>query len=128
MAELSYRSLGSEGTEYPDWLTQLKKASGVYVIRDIPTDRVLYVGSSAGQLYGTITRHFQQWKRDKKWWSGAYGAGHDPGMTYRRGRVTVAVKITARGAHLAEEGRLIERLSPRDNLVEHPDGSEDAPF
>lgn len=112
----------------------LKTARGAYAIRDAKTKEVLYVGSSRNSMYGTITRHVQTWKRNKRWWSGSYGAGHDPGMTYKRAKCQVAVYLTPGGDHLAEEARLIELLKPRDNLVSHPDGRasehelEEAPF
>ncbi len=42
----------------------------------------------------------------------------------------VAVKLTACGEHRTEEARLIERLRPKCNLTERPDGGElePAPF
>lgn len=126
---MTYRSVGSEGDRYPAWLRELKTACGVYAIKHAATGRVLYVGSSRARLYATVTRHFQQWKRHKTWWKGAYGAGHDPGLVYQRGRVLVAVRLTVCGDHLIEEARWIERLRPRDNLVENPSGElEEAPF
>ena len=123
--------IGSEGDPYPEWLTVLKHVRGCYAIRDKRTKRVLYVGSSKHALYATTTRHFQQWKRDKKWWSKLYGAGHDPGVTYDRSAVEVAVHaMLPTGDYLGEESCLIAKYKPRDNLVERPDGSEqeDAPF
>ena len=123
---LSWRALGSEGDPWPAWLREYKSACGVYAIRSGGT--VLYVGSSKKRLYDTITRHFQQWKRKKKWWKGAYGAGHDPGLVYQRGRCEAAIATCACGAELEEEARWIERLQPRDNLVESPDGGDRIPF
>ena len=125
---LVFRSIGSDGEPWPTWLRSYKSACGVYAIKE--SGKVVYVGSSKKRLYDTVTRHFQQWKRKKNWWKGAYGAGHDPGLTYARGRCEVAVRTCACGEELEEETRLIERLQPRDNLVERPDGEElpDAPF
>ncbi len=78
---LAYKSVGTDGSQWPSWVRDLKSASGVYVIKAHGDDgRVLYVGSSAGKLYDTITRHFQQWKRRKNWWKGMRGAHHDPGI------------------------------------------------
>jgi len=125
---LIYRTLGSDGERWPSWLHSFKTTCGVYVIRDKSSGSALYVGSSKNRLYDTITRHFQQWKRRKNWWKGAYGAGHDPGMTYLRSRCEVAVRVVACGDQLDEESRLIAKLRPRDNLVEHPDGDEEIPF
>ena len=119
----AYRELGSEGEAWPDWLRATRDACGVYVIKQ--AGKVVYVGSSRKRLYDTVTRHFQRWARNKKWWSGAYGAGHDPGMTYQRARCTVAIRLVACGDETEVEAQLIERLRPRDNLVERPDGSEE---
>ncbi|MGE0402449.1 MAG: murein hydrolase activator EnvC [Kofleriaceae bacterium] len=55
----SYRPVGSRGEAYPQWVRDLKDRSGVYIIRDIDSQEVLYVGSSSGRLYDTLTRHFQ---------------------------------------------------------------------
>lgn len=123
----NWRSIGGEDEPYPGWLRALSLATGAYAIRDATSHRVLYVGSSSAALYSTITRHFQQWKRTKKFWRSMRGEGHDPGMTYARGRCEVSVCKTARGEHTEAEAELIEALKPRDNLVEHPDG-EEAPF
>lgn len=123
-----YHPVGSDGA-WPAWMHGFKQSCGVYAIRDKSTHKVLYVGSSKSRLYDTITRHFQSWRRAKRWWKG-YAGHHDPGMTYERSRCEVAVILTACGDHLEEEARQIQRLHPRDNLVMSPDGSEleDAPF
>jgi hypothetical protein len=59
-------------------------------------------------------------------WRGQYGAGHDPGLTYDRGRVEVAVRTTHADDAIDEEARLIRRLRPRDNLLGQP--AEEIPF
>lgn len=125
-----WRPIGGESESYPAWLTELRSSSGAYAIRDASSHKVLYVGSSGGALYSTVTRHFQQWGRKKQFWRGMRGAGHDPGMTYQRGRCEVYVCRTPKGDHLDLEADLIKSLRPRDNLVEHPDGgdADDAPF
>ena len=99
------------------------------MIREIDRDgtpTVVYVGSSRGRLYDTLTRHFQIWRRSKGFWSGQYTEGHDPGLTYKRGRVDVAVRITAEDDALDEEARLIARLRPRDNILMQP--ADEVPF
>jgi hypothetical protein len=124
-----WRAVGGEGDSYPSWLRALSLTSGAYAIRDASTHRVLYVGSSGGALYGTITRHFQQWGRKKQFWREMRGAGHDPGLTYQRGRCEVSVCKTPKGDHREAEAELIRTLKPRDNMVARPDGSdEEAPF
>ena len=126
-ASLVYRPVGATGERYPRWVRELDGKSGVYVIRDASSHDVLYVGSSSTRLYDTLTRHFQQWRRYKSFWKNQYAEGHDPGLTYDRARVEVAVRMTSPADSLDEEARLIRRLSPRDNILGQPE-LEDAPF
>ncbi len=123
-----YRPIGASGEPYPDWIRALKGKAGVYVIRDTASAEIVYVGSSAGRLYDTLTRHFQTWRRWKGFWRGQYGEGHDPGLTYDRDAVEVAVRITSPRKSLDEEMRLIARLKPRDNLLGQVDEAEQTPF
>ena len=128
-ASLQYRPVGARGENYPDWVRALDGKSGVYVIRELDANgspEIVYVGSSNGRLYDTLTRHFQIWRRYKGFWKGQYAEGHDPGLTYDRHRVDVAVRITAPNDALDEEARLIQRLRPRDNLIGQP--IEEVPF
>jgi hypothetical protein len=128
-AGLSYRRVGAPGEPYPDWVRALKDKAGVYIIRDAETAEILYVGSSAGTLYDTLTRHFQTWRRWKGFWKGQYAEGHDPGLTYPRDSVEVAVRLTSPAKSLDEEMRLIARLKPRDNLIGQPEAvEEEVPF
>ncbi len=123
---LNYRPVGSRGEPYPEWLRRLSGSSGVYVIRQ--GGEVVYVGSSsANRLYETLTRHLQSWSRAKGFWKGQFSQSHDPGLTYDRDRVEVAVKVTSPARALDEEARLIRRLRPRDNLVGQP-AAEEVPF
>jgi len=124
-AGLLYRPVGASGEAYPSWVRELQGKSGVYVIRERQrdgSDPVVYVGEShTGRLYHTLTRHFQTWRRSKKFWSGQYGGqGHDPGLTYPRDRVTVAARVLPPARAMEEETRLIARLRPRDNLLKQP--------
>ncbi len=125
-ASLSYRPIGASG-RYPDWVRALRGKSGVYLIRErqrYGSSPVVYIGEShAGRLYQTLTRHFQTWRRHKKFWSGQYtgSQSHDPGLTYHRARCTVAVRVLSSERALHEEARLIARLRPRDNLIGQPD-------
>ena len=123
---LLYRPLGASGERYPEWVRELDGKSGVYIIRD-NSHEILYVGSSSTRLYDTLTRHFQQWRRYKSFWKNQYAEGHDPGLTYDRARVEVAVRMTSPADSLDEEMRLIRRLSPRDNILGQSE-LEDAPF
>jgi len=125
-AALTYRPVGASGEPYPDWVCMLKGQSGVYIVREIQNDgtiETVYVGEShTGRLYQSLTRHFQTWRRAKKFWTGQYtgSQSHDPGLTYDRNRITVAVRVLPAARALAEEARLIARLRPRDNLLGQP--------
>lgn len=128
-AALHYRPIGARGEPYPQWVRDLKDKSGVYLIRDADTHELLYVGSSTRRLYDTSTRHFQAWRRWKTFWKDQYAQGHDPGLTYDRDSVEVAVRITRADDALDEEARLIHRLRPRDNLLGQPvEPIEEVPF
>ncbi len=128
---LAYRALGDVGEPYPEWVRALRGKSGVYVIRDASSRDVLYVGMSERNLYDTMTRHLQRWTRWKGFWREQYSRGgqrHDPGTTYARPRVEVAVRLTARDRAADEEARLIRTLAPRDNLLGATPDLEDVPF
>lgn len=137
-ASLTYRPIGATGEPYPQWLRALAGKSGVYILRETQRDgstEVVYVGqSSTGRLYQTLTRHFQTWRRAKKFWSGQYtgSQSHDPGLTYDRAQISVAVRVVPAARALAEEARLIARMRPRDNLLGQPaddgDQAEVVPF
>jgi hypothetical protein len=121
-----FRPVGTEGA-WPAWALALKRQPGCYVIRDAGTRRVLYIGSAKKDLYDTMTRHFQSWRRGKQWWKGMRGPGaHDPGLVYQRSRSQVAIQLTEENERLEVEAALIERFAPRDNLVLHPDGTAEA--
>ncbi len=126
-ASLVYRGVGASGDAYPVWVRDLDGKAGVYVIRDRDSREVVYVGSSATQLYATLTRHFQAWRRWKGFWKGQYGEGHDPGLTYERDSVEVAIRLTSPSKSLDEEMRLTARLKPRDNVVGNTN-DEQIPF
>jgi hypothetical protein len=124
----AFRTVGGDRDQaWPAWALALRGQSGCYVIRDAITGRVLYVGSAKNDLYATMTRHFQGWRRSKKWWKGMRGPGaHDPGLVYKRSASEVAIQLTERDERFEVEAALIARAAPRDNLVKHPDGAEEA--
>lgn len=122
-----YRPVGAPGEPYPEWLRRARGASGVYVIRERGGE-VVYVGqSSTGRLFETATRHFQRWTRWKSYWKEEYARPnrHDPGVTYARDEIEVAIKITPPADALDEESRLIRRLRPRDNILGQPEPGPD---
>lgn len=122
---LVYQPVGAPNEAYPDWVRALRGKAGVYVIREIESREIVYVGSSTTQLYDTLTRHFQLWRRWKGFWRGQYGERHDPGLTYPRDSVEVAVRVTSPANALEEELRLIRRLVPRDNVIGQPEATEE---
>lgn len=132
MARIEWRALG-DGPGFPAWIRRLysSNASGAYAIRDASTREVLYVGEShRGKLYGTLTRHFQAWSRSKRFWENAGFTRNDPGTTYKRARVEVAVWVRegARGVVKLQDA-LIVQLRPRDNVAGIDDpGSVVLPF
>lgn len=122
---LTFRPIGRPGERYPEWVQELRGKSGVYFIRERSAagrvGELVYVGQSqADRLYETLTRHFQQWRRWKGFWRGQYAEGHDPGVTYPRDSVEVAVRVTPPERALEEEARCIQRLRPRDNVLGQP--------
>lgn len=130
---LTWHWIGSDGDPWPEWLRAYKDACGVYAIRE--NGKVVYVGSSKKRVYDTLTRHFQTWKRTAKGrraskynYHRTHETDHDPGMVYKREKCQIAVYTVACGAELEEEARLIAKYQPRDNIMENPDGLEDAPF
>ena len=80
----------------------------------------------AGNRASAPRPHFH-WRRSKGFWKGHYAEGHDPGLTYDRSIVEVAVRTTSPEKALDEEARLIARLKPRDNLLGQPE-LEEVPF
>lgn len=120
---LTYRPVGAKAEPYPGWVKDTKGKSGVYVIKQ--GGKVVYVGEShTGKLYQTMTRHFQTWTRQKKFWAGQYSSEHDPGVVYPRDAVEVAVRVLPAAQAIDAEEQLITKLKPRDNLV----GQDEAPF
>ncbi|HEY4240591.1 MAG TPA: M23 family metallopeptidase [Kofleriaceae bacterium] len=122
-ARLTFRPVGKDGEPYPQWVRDLKNQSGVYVFRERQadgTEPIVYVGVSLTNLYRTMTRHLQDWSRDKRWWKGEFTPSeHDPGVIYRRARITAAATVMEPDAAIEEELRLIQKLGPRDNIIGH---------
>lgn len=94
-----------------------ERTSGVYVIRDRRSSRVLYVGEShTGRLFDTVTRHFRKWKLYRDPQGRRFG-----GTTYDRELVRVSwARVPADQADEIQRA-LIAKLNPRDNEIEFPD-------
>lgn len=127
---MEFRPLGDAGA-YPSWIRTLRGKSGVYAIRVSELlffSRVAYVGEShTGNLYGTLTRHFQRWGRQKRnWWEGQFTPkATDPGHSYDRRNAAVAVLVCGKYEAVDLQAAWIAKLSPRDNVA---GVLEDAPF
>lgn len=116
MALSRYRELGSQGTDWPEWLRVLRWSSGVYVIRASSTGEIVYVGEShTDRLASTVQRHFQRWK------------GYTAGTTYQRGRHEIAIEETPAAQAYDRQVDLIARLRPRDNSYAQPE-DDGVPF
>ena len=93
---------------YPAWIRGLRKRSGVYLIRERQDGSIAYVGeSSKARLYGTLTRHFQQW-------TNKYDTA---GATYDRADIDVAVIVVPDAHANYLQNELICRLDPVDNRL-----------
>lgn len=115
-SELEYRPVVDEydPLQYAPWVRELHKRNGAYVIRDLESGEILYVGEShTGRLRGTLTRHFQSW------------TGYQAGTLYDRYRVEVAVTALDGSLQevIAKQKELIRTLSPVDN-VHHREWAE----
>ncbi len=120
-----------DGVRFAPWLRKLykRRVSGVYVIRDGSSHEVLYVGESHGAtLYGTLTRHFQTWSRSSRSARSLpyskperAGSDHDPGLTYDRRKVEVALRAVHERLTVGDvvriQNRMIRTMRPRDNIV-----------
>lgn len=48
-------------------LNAKKFNTGIYLIKDLKTNKILYVGYSGSNLYKTMYRHFQNWSSSKQY-------------------------------------------------------------
>lgn len=119
----AFRSPGKSGERYPAWLQALGDKSGAYVIRERKGGKTVtrYVGEShTRRLYDSLTRHMQTWRRSKGFRKGQYGTGNDPGITYDRDKIEIAVAVTKPDAAADEKLRLIRTQQPTDNVIGQP--------
>ena len=87
-----------------DFLQKKPNISGVYLIKSNRSEKIVYIGYSATQLYKTLYRHFQTWNDSQQ-----------PRKVYSKFGYTVRViATTARRAALLE-AYLIKSIQPRDN-------------
>jgi hypothetical protein len=112
MARLKWRTpLAADGKGFAEWLQALRGQglSGVYLIRDVRSREVLYIGEShRGRLFETLTRHLYAWN------------GKGSGPSYHPAGVEVAVIVaeTPLDDPIADQYELIQRLNPPDNQMD----------
>lgn len=104
-----------ERGRYVPALRALANASGTYAI--VAADgQCLYVGEShTGRLYRTVQRHFQRWT-DNPYISPR--AGSRPRPVYDRWAVRWCAVVSEPGEAMPHQWAEIQRLQPRDNVVE----------
>ena len=101
-----WQELLGGAADWPRFVQDLRGASGIYVIRERDSGRVLYVGEShTGRLKKTLLRHFQTW------------SGKTAGPTYARNAVEIAVEALPAAAAVNRQNYLIDTLRPRDNRI-----------
>jgi hypothetical protein len=111
---------------FADWVRALVDENGVYLVREVGSDEVLYIGEShTGRLYDTLTRHLQNWN------------GFGSGPSYHPDYVEVAVLVVEDPEDaIALQYELIQEHQPADNQkdgrsifmrVDAPD-EEEVPF
>ena len=76
--------------------------SGVYIIKDKKTNKILYVGGSSNNLYRTMYRHFQSWTDKQK------------RATYSKFGTKVKVILCSPQKAHSLEIQLTKKLKPRD--------------
>ncbi len=110
MARLRFRSpLGERG--FADWLRALRGHghSGVYLIRDVDTREMLYIGEShTGRLYETLCRHLWAWN----------GKGAGPSYYPEGVEIAVLVAETPLDDPVADQYALIDQHQPKDNVMD----------
>ena len=112
MARLRWRSpVSADGGAFASWLSELRGRgwSGVYLVRDIETREVVYIGEShTGRLYETMTRHLYAWN------------GKGSGPSYHPALVEMAVILaeTPLDDPVADQYALIQEHEPRDNVMD----------
>jgi excinuclease UvrABC nuclease subunit len=89
-------------TNFPE-----RERPGVYLIKNLPENEIVYVGYSGNNLYRTMYRHFQQWSHSEQ-----------PVVTYANKNladyVCRVIYCTPKQAATLEE-MLILKHKPKDN-------------
>ncbi len=112
MSRLKWHApLAPDGGGFADWLRELRGRglSGVYLIRDVGSREIVYVGEShTGRLYETLTRHLYAWN----------GKGSGPSYTPSLVELAVIVAETPLDDPVADQYALIQEHEPRDNIMD----------
>jgi hypothetical protein len=106
----------------------VRKKKGVYMIKE--NGKLIYIGSSAADVYHTLMNHFHKWEEGKP----EYGQGRR--LTYVDNltkiddfQYTARVIVTPTAAKAHDlEARLIKKYKPRDNYYYPEVEEEEAPF
>lgn len=85
-----------------------KAECGVYIIRSKRTKKILYVGNSGSQLYKTLYRHFQDWRKSRQ-----YRAEYRDPNKYE---VMIFLTKSCLNASNLEQF-YINKLGPRDGIM-----------
>ncbi len=117
-----YKRLPKDGKNGITNLRQLVNKKGIYKIYE--SGKLVYIGSSASNLYKTILRHFQNWEDTRQL----------KRISYRnklgRKSYTYEVKLMPKGTPTSielAEYKLVHKHKPRDNKLDlycSLDGSE----
>jgi hypothetical protein len=104
----SWRSPIDKNGGWAAWVRELAGRHGVYLIRDLETKELLYVGEShRGRLLPTLRRHLWSW------------SGRGAGPTYDPQRVQIAIELYDQPDDAVDrQFELIRSLQPRDNVVD----------
>lgn len=99
-------------------LPSKKFQSGVYLIKNIHSGKIIYVGRSLTNLYKTIYRHFQQWNDYR------YGQRIDR-IVYDKTGYQIRIIFVSPSQVPRLEAYLINKYLPRDNGITYKDAALD---
>ena len=103
-----YKKVGDKYKTNLDFLCNKCHNSGVYFIKSNRTGEIIYIGYSAGNLYKTVYRHFQNWN-DKQ----------QERFVYSKTGYTVRVILASPARAALLEKYLIQKFRPSDNELKY---------
>ncbi|WP_052592666.1 GIY-YIG nuclease family protein [Aureispira sp. CCB-QB1] len=108
-----YKKIPRNGKNGITNLTEYRYKKGVYFIYE--NGKLVYIGSSASDLYKTISRHFQNWKDTRQLRRISYR------QKLGKKSYTFSVKLMPRHSKKGiekEEYKLVNKYTPRDNKLD----------